>query len=100
MSCAIAAKNGHFVVLQWMLAYRCPRNKKTCAKAAKNGHLAVLQQARATSADGTQTCAHPLPKTGTSTSSSGHGPTGAPKKKKTLYTHVGNSKNRHLKVLQ
>jgi hypothetical protein len=58
-TCAAAAENGHFEVLQWARINGCPWNAEVCRHAAHNGQLDVLQWARANDCPwNLQVCAH------------------------------------------
>ena len=41
--CALSATGGHLIVLKWARAHGCPWDEGTCAYAAKNGHFEVLE---------------------------------------------------------
>ncbi len=47
MTCHALAREGRLEVLQWARANGCPWNKDTCKAAAKGGYLEILQWARA-----------------------------------------------------
>jgi hypothetical protein len=45
-ACYLAARAGHFHILQWAQENDCKWDEKTCTAAAKAGHLHILQWAR------------------------------------------------------